>query len=171
VKSFASEVLGWHWGWKTSGTQLPVQLSANRQVQTNWNFTVTERTPNTMNVAYDLWFHNKPNPDWWDQPTDEMMVWLYRAGGAAPMGTKVATVNIAGTTWDLYEGDIGWKVHSFVRTSNTTSVSLNLTDFTKALVSRGLISSSTYLSGVEAGTEVFRGDGQLDTGSYSVTVS
>ncbi len=170
VKSYTSSVLGWHWGWKTSGTQLPVQLSAGKRVQANWNFTVTQRTPNTMNVAYDLWFHNKSNADWPDQPTDELMVWLYRSGGAGPLGTKVATVNVAGASWDLYEGDIGWKVHSFVRTSNTTSANLNLADFSNVLVGRGYISSSKYLSGIEAGTEVFRGDGQLDTNSYSVSV-
>lgn len=171
VKSYASSVLGWHWGWKTSGSQLPVQISANKRVQADWNFTVTQRTPNTMNVAYDLWFHDKSNPDWPDQPTDELMVWLYRAGGAGPLGTKVATVTVAGTSWDLYEGNIGWQVHSFVRTGNTTSASLNLSDFANALVSRGYISNSKYLSGIEAGTEVFHGDGQLDTSSYSVSVS
>ncbi|MGW0826943.1 GH12 family glycosyl hydrolase domain-containing protein [Streptomyces sp. NPDC002845] len=88
-----------------------------------------------------------------------------------PLGTKVATVTVAGTTWDAYEGNVGWQVHSFVRTSNTTYASLNLSDFANVLVSRGHINSSTYLSGVEAGTEVFHGDGRLDTNSRSVSVS
>lgn len=105
-----------------------------------------------------------------NQPTDEVMVCLYRAGGAGPLGTKVATLNIGGANWDLHQGDIGWKAHSFVRTGNTTSANLNLTDFTNALVNRGSMARSKHLSNVQAGTEVFQGRGQLDANSCSVTV-
>lgn len=171
VKSYASAVLGWHWGWKTTGTGLPVQLSAGKAVNANWNFTVTQKTSNIMNVSYDLWFHTIGNADWQDQPTDEVMVWLYRSGGAGPVGTKQATVTVAGTTWDLYKGNIGWDVYSFVRTSNTTSAGLNLTDFTDDLAGRGWLDKTKYLSSVQAGTEVFTGSGQLDTSAYSVKIS
>ncbi|MEV6349004.1 cellulose binding domain-containing protein [Actinoplanes sp. NPDC051851] len=170
VKSYASAVLGWHWGWKTTGTGLPVRLSAGKPVDTSWNFTVTQTTSNIMNVSYDLWFHSIANPDWADQPTDEVMVWLYRSGGAGPVGTKQATVTIGGTSWDLYQGNIGWNVYSFVRTSNTTSASLDLTDFTDDLAGRGWLDKSKYLSSVQAGTEVFTGSGRLDTSAYSVTI-
>ncbi len=171
VKSYASAVLGWHWGWKTTGTGLPVQLNAGKAVKTSWNFTVTPKTSNIMNVSYDLWFHTKSNPDWPDQPTDEVMVWLYRSGGAGPVGTKQATVTVGGTTWDLYRGNIGWNVYSFVRTSNTTSADLNLTDFTDDLAGRGWLDKTKYLSSVQAGTEIFTGSGQLDTSAYSVRIS
>jgi xyloglucan-specific endo-beta-1,4-glucanase len=168
VKSFDSSVLGWHWGWKNSGTGLPVQLSANRNVSSGWNFQPSGS--GTFNVAYDLWLHTISNPDWSNQPSDEVMIWLYRAGGAGPLGTRVATVNIAGTNWDLYEGNIGWQVHSFVRTSNTTSATLNLRDFLNYLRSTQGLSSAKYLTSVEAGTEVFVGSGQLNTTSYFTNV-
>lgn len=158
------------WSRESTAAELPTQLSADRPVRSSWNFNVTQNNTNTLNVAYDLWLHDIPNPDWQNQPTDEVMVWLYRAGGAGPLGTKVANLNIGGANWDLYQGDIGWKVHSFVRTSNTTAANLNLTDFTNALVNRGSMARSKYLSSVQAGTEVFQGRGQLDTNSYSVTV-
>ena len=102
-------------------------------------------------------------------PSDEVMVWLYHGGGVSPVGSKVATVTIDGTSWDLWEGNVGWQVHSFVRTSNTNSQSLNLMDFYNTLISRGL-SSSKYLISVESGTEIFTGAGQLDTTAYSVNV-
>lgn len=171
VKSYASAVLGWHWGWKTTGTGLPIQLSAGKAVNTSWNFTVTQKTSNIMNVSYDLWFHSVSSPDWPDQPTDEVMVWLYKSGGAGPVGTKQATVTVGGTTWDLYRGNIGWNVYSFVRTSNTTTADLNLTDFTNDLAGRGWLDKTKYLSSVQAGTEVFTGSGQLDTNAYSVKIS
>ncbi|MGP3984555.1 GH12 family glycosyl hydrolase domain-containing protein [Streptomyces sp. KR80] len=172
VKSYSSSVLGWHWGWKVdkASTELPVRVGDRKPINTRWEFSVSSN-PGTMNVAYDLWLHNKNNADWPDQPTDELMIWLNRQGGAGPLGSKVATVSLGGATWDLYEGDIGWKVHSFVRTSNTTKATLNLDDFTHELVRRNLLSNSKYISGIEAGTEVFRGTGRLDTKAYSVDVT
>ncbi len=34
VKAYPSAVLGWHWGWHFQNTGLPVQLSANRDINT-----------------------------------------------------------------------------------------------------------------------------------------
>lgn len=168
VKSFTSTVLGWHWGWQTTGHELPVQLNAGRDVYTDWQYRVSGS--GTMNVAYDLWLHDMPNPDWQNDPTDEVMVWLYRSGGAGPLGTLQGTVTIAGTSWDLYRGDIGWNVFSFVRQSNTASATLHMQDFLGHLVSRGWVSNTKYLSSVQAGTEVFTGDGQLDTDAYTADI-
>ena len=98
------------------------------------------------------------------------MIWLYRSGGAGPLGTLQGTVNIAGTSWDLYRGNIGWNVFSFVRRSNTTSATLHLQDFLNNLVSRGWVANTKYLSSIEAGTEVFTGNGQLDTDSYTADI-
>ncbi|MBA2395033.1 MAG: RICIN domain-containing protein [Ktedonobacteraceae bacterium] len=169
VKTYDSSVLGWHWGWQNTNTGLPIQLSSNKGVQTGWNFNLTQNNANTLDVSYDLWLHTISNPTSSSGPSDEVMVWLYKAGGAGPVGTKQATVTLGGTSWDLYEGNIGWEVHSFVRTTNTTSQTLDLKDFLNYLVSRGL-SSSKYLSSVESGTEIFTGNGRLDTTSYYANV-
>jgi xyloglucan-specific endo-beta-1,4-glucanase len=170
VKSFASAVLGWHWGTKVANTGLPIQLSEQKNVNTSWKFRVTQQSPNTLDVSYDLWFHTISNPTYNSTPTDELMVWLYHSGGAGPVGTRKATVKIDGASWDLYEGNIGWNVFSFVRTKNTTSAKLNLKDFFQNLISTGSLSSSKYLSSIEAGTEIFIGNGQLNTTSYSVNI-
>ncbi|WP_373463909.1 GH12 family glycosyl hydrolase domain-containing protein [Streptomyces canus] len=71
--------------------------------------------------------------------------------------SKVVTLNVGGATWTCTRGDTGWRVHSFVRDSNTTSVNLTPSDFTNALVKRGSIARSEYLLSMEAGTEVFHG--------------
>jgi xyloglucan-specific endo-beta-1,4-glucanase len=168
VKSYTSTVLGWHWGWKTSGHELPVRLNAGRDIFTDWRYRVSGS--GTMNVAYDLWLHNISNPDWQNNPTDEVMVWLYRSGGAGPLGTFQGTVNIAGTSWDLYRGNIGWNVFSFVRRSNTTSATLHMQDFLGNLISRGWVANTKYLSSIQAGTEVFIGNGQLDTDAYTADI-
>ncbi|HEU5472251.1 MAG TPA: hypothetical protein VFV67_16475 [Actinophytocola sp.] len=168
VKSFTSSVLGWHWGWKTGGTELPVRLNAGRDIFTDVRYRVSGS--GTMNVAYDLWLHTIPNPDWPDNPTDEVMIWTYRSGGAGPLGTFQGTVNIAGTSWDLYRGNIGWNVFSFIRRSNATSATLHMQDFLNNLISRGWMSNTKYLSSIEHGTEVFIGSGRLDVDSYTADI-
>lgn len=170
VKSYTSSVLGWHWGWRNSNTGLPVRISDNRNVNTSWNFGV-QHSGGAMNVSYDLWLHTIANPTYANNPTDEIMIWPYRLNGAGPVGTRQATVSIGGQSWDLYRGNIGWNVFSFIRTSNTTSVNLNLRDFMNNLVSRGWVSNSKYLTSIQSGTEVFVGTGTVTTNSYSVTIS
>lgn len=171
VKSYDCAVLGWHWGWKLPHTGLPIQLSANRPVHTSWSFNLQQTTLGGINVSYDLWLSTDPHlGDGF--ATDEIMIWLHNSGGISPVGSKQLTTTIGGTTWDLWEGPVpggSWQVHSFVRTTNTTSQSLNLTDFVDYLIARGL-SPAKYLLSVEAGTEVFTGVGRLDTTAYSVDI-
>lgn len=172
VKSYNCAVLGWHWGWKIADTGLPFQLAEHRRVQTTWNFQLQETTPGGLNVSYDLWLSRNPRLD--NANADhEIMIWLYKSGDIRPIGVKQGTVTLEGTSWELWEGSLpecGWPVHSFVRTVNTTSQELNLTEFFDYLIGRGL-SSSQYLISVEAGAEVFTGAGRLDTTTYSVEIS
>jgi hypothetical protein len=46
-----------------------------------------------------------------------------------PVGSPVGTVNIAGGTWTVWAGNIGWNVVSYVRTSATGSISFAVRDF------------------------------------------
>jgi hypothetical protein len=170
VKAYPSAVLGWHWGWKTTGTGLPVRLSTNKRVSSTWKFKVSGR--NTLDVSYDMWLHTISSPTWANQPADEVMVWLYRSGGANPLGTLQRVVTIGGATWDLYSGTNSWHVYSFVRVSESASTSsvLNLQDFLNGyLVKHGYLSKSLYLTSVESGTEVFTGKGSLTTTAYTTT--
>jgi hypothetical protein len=95
-----------------------------------------------------------------------------RAGSELPV--RLSANRSVPTTWSYgvtgSGNGTGWNVFSFVRTSNTTSVNLNLRDFTGNLVNRGWLSSKKYLTSVQAGTEVFTGNGQLNTESYWVDV-
>jgi hypothetical protein len=170
VKSYASSVLGWHWGWKVSGSGLPVQLSANRTITCGWTYRVN--SGQTIDVAYDLFAHTLSNPGTNDDPTDEIMIWLYRSGGAAPIGGTSATVSIGGTSWELHQGsNTRWQVHSYVRTSNAdTGATLNISDFLRDLTTNRGFSSSKYLTSIQAGTEVFLGTGRLDTDQYYCTI-
>lgn len=170
VKSYDSSVLGWHWGWKLSNTGLPVQLSANTNVNTSWSFNLNQTTAGGQDVAYDIWISTDPNLGN-ANPTDEVMIWLDHTGSIQPVGSQQTTTSIDGASWNLWEGNAsGWTVHSFVRTATTTSASLNLSDFFNYLITSRGLSSSKYLLSVESGTEVFTGAGTLNTTAYSVTI-
>jgi hypothetical protein len=169
VKSYASAVLGWQWGWKVSNTGLPVQLSANKTVTCGWTYRVQQST--VMNVAYDIFTHTKSDPGTNDDPSDEIMIWLYTVG-ASPIGSSKATVNIAGTSWELWEGTNNrWPVHSYLRSGNvSTGATINISDFLGDLTANRGFSKSKYLTSIQAGTEVTSGSGRLDTDQYYCTI-
>ena len=177
VKAYPSVVLGWQWGLQIKDTGLPVQLSENRTIASGWQFSVTQNDdgPFSLDVAYDLWIHTIPNPNdsgaGVNEPSDEVMIWLYTSD-TRPAGTLVVPgINVAGTSWDLWEGPIqSWNVHSFTRSANTTSATLNINDFLSYLVKERGLESTKYLTSVQAGTEVLRGAGEVDTSLYYCNV-
>lgn len=177
VKSYDSAVLGWHWGWQIDQAQtgLPISVTSSQSVTCDWRFEVSSSGTVTQNGAYDLWVHDVSNPDWGNDPTDEIMIWLYRSNNAGPIsnaGSPIENVSLAGATWTLHLGEISgqWKVWSYVRDSNATSATLDIMDFVGDLVDRGYVGTNKYLSSIEAGTEVFWGQGQFDTTSFGCLI-
>jgi Glycosyl hydrolase family 12 len=171
VKSYASTVLGWHWGWKLTDTGLPVPLSDHKLIHTSWDYQLNQTNPGKLNVSYDIWL--SPNPHLGNEnASEEIMIWLARYGDMLPLGSKQTEVILDGITWELWNGshpEYGWPVYSFVRSPNAIAQALNLTDFFDYLVPSGL-SRSFYLISIEAGVEVCTGAGKLDTLSYSVDI-
>jgi hypothetical protein len=169
VISYVSAVLGWHYGWKITNTGLPVQISAGKKISCGWTYKVTPGK--IINVSYDLFAHTQANPTGDEKPSDEIMIWLYRAGGAAPIGTSKATVTIGGNSYELFQGTTTWNVHSYVRTTNAdTGATLNISDFIKDLTDNRGFAKSKYLTSIQAGTEVFQGSGSLNTDQYTCTI-
>lgn len=172
IKSFVSVILGWHWGWKLTETGLPIQLSSVKNIHTSWEFDLKETASGGINITYDLWLST--NPDIGNEnPSGEIMIWLYKSEGIIPIGSKETIVSIAGVDWELWKGPhpiSGWPVYSFVREINTCSQELNLEDFFNYLSNHNGLNNSLYLISVEAGMEVFTGAGTLETSLYSVGI-
>jgi hypothetical protein len=119
-------------------------------------------------AAYDIWFDPTPRRD--GQNTGaEIMVWLNHAGAPQPVGSRVATVSLAGGTWDVWEGNIGWNVVSYVRTAGTGSVSFPVGTFFNDAVSRGYAATAWYLTSIQAGFEPWTDGTGLAVTSFSVT--
>jgi len=170
VKTYPSAVLGWHWGWHFQNTGLPVQLSAHRSIATSYTYTTSFGSGGVADVAYDCWMHTQSNP-LFENPSDEMMIWVNATGGAAPIGGVIATVSIDGATWQLHRGNIGWDVWSFVRVGNSGSGTLNLRDFTDYLSNTWGLSKAKFFTSVEFGSEIFHGAGNVNVTRYTATVN
>jgi hypothetical protein len=122
----------------------------------------------TYNASYDLWFDPTPRTN--GQNTGaEVMIWLNRQGPVQPSGSQVATVTLAGATWQVWFGNIGWNVISYVRTSGTSSANFTVDTFYGDAVNRGYAQRSWYLTSIQAGFEPWVGQTGLSVTSFSVT--
>jgi hypothetical protein len=168
--AYPSVYAGCHYANCSAGSGLPLQTSNSQfnTIQTS----VTMSYPNNGSVfdaAYDIWFDPTARTN--GQNTGaELMVWLNHTGSVQPVGSRVGTATIAGATWDVWFGNSGWNVISYVRQSTTTSASFAVSAFWNDIVSRGYGQRSWYVTSVQAGFEPWvNGTGLAVTNfSYSI---
>jgi Glycosyl hydrolase family 12/Cellulose binding domain len=166
--SYPSVFYGCHYTNCSSGTILPLRASDSRFATIRTSVSMSYPGSGQWDAAYDIWFDPTPRTD--GQNTGaEIMVWVNHAGAPQPVGSKVATVSLAGGTWDVWFGNIGWNVISYVRTQGTGSVSFAPATFLTDAVSRGYAQTSWYLTSIQAGFEPWTGGQGLAVNSFSVT--
>jgi hypothetical protein len=165
--SYPSIYAGCHYGNCTSGSGLPKQVANFHSVRSAVAYTVAS---GQWDASYDIWFDPNPNPS--GQNTGaELMIWGNHQGAPQPIGSKIATVWISGASWDVWFGNTGWNVISYVRTSPTTSLNVDIGAFTSDSVARGKISRSWYLTSIQFGFEPWQGGAGLGVQSFSTSVS
>jgi hypothetical protein len=166
--AYPSIFYGCHYANCTPGTILPLAASDARFGKINTSVGMSYPSSGVWDAAYDIWFDPTPRKD--GQNTgSEIMVWLNHQGSIQPVGSKVATAVIAGATWDVWFGNTGWNVVSYVRTSATGSMSFAPAAFFNDSVSRGYGQRSWYLTSIQAGFEPWVGGAGLAVTSFSVT--
>ncbi|WP_199435050.1 GH12 family glycosyl hydrolase domain-containing protein [Qaidamihabitans albus] len=166
--SYPSVYAGCHYQNCTTGSDLPLRVDSMGSVASSWS--TSSPAQGVYNVAYDLWF----DPDAGEpaQNAAELMIWLKYQGDIQPIGSKVDTIELDGARWDVWTGNTGWNVISFVRTTPANSVTnLDLDAFTRHAVDRGSVGPNWYLTSVQAGFEPWRGGAGLSTNSFSVSVN
>jgi Glycosyl hydrolase family 12 len=136
------------------------------------SFNVTLPAGGSYEATYDIWDSNNAH---------EIMLWMSYTGSVSPISSvynasgqpvpAVASVTVGGHTWKVYTGSNGSNaVYSFVRTSNTSSGTVDVKAILKWIESEGWMGNVT-LGNVEFGYEITSSNGGLnfDTNSYSVT--
>jgi hypothetical protein len=173
-KSYPAVYYGCHYGNCSSSNNIlspnGLQASDSRFSTISTSVSMTYPGSGTYDAAYDIWF-NKSRPSTTTQQNDgaELMIWLNHTGSIQPIGSKVGTANVAGATWDVWYGSVGWNVISYVRQSPTSSISFPVSSFWNDVVSRGYGSTSWYLTSIQAGFEPWIGGAGLAVTSFSVT--
>jgi hypothetical protein len=183
IKAWPSIVQGWNWGAYSNNSGLPVQLWNNNTITSTWHFSMDGGSYYRADAIYDLWLHDSSD---WNNPTDEIMIWPWYTDedtGAHSIGQYIGTYAVDGENWDLYKSwnansspEGGWTVWKFVRQDKTTQVdNLHLNAFLGwlqwGIPDDQRISNSLYLTSIQAGTEIWYGDGWFSTDYYSVDIS
>jgi hypothetical protein len=168
--SYPSVVYGWHVNGRFYGG-----LSTGRQISTINTIpsalSATVPGAGRYNLSYDTWIG--PNATAAnEQGTLEHMIWLVRRE-TVPIGSQVASVELAGTTWEVWYGPNGggWNTVSYVRVTNTTSSDIDLKPFFDDSVTRGYTSASSYILGIQAGFEIWEANQNFSVDSYSVSIN
>lgn len=170
--AYPSIYAGCHYGNCSSGSGLPLQVSAFGNPQSAVNFSTTS---GQWDASYDIWFDTQPNPSG-QNDGEELMIWANHSGAPEPAGSQVGTATIEGATWQVWEarlnnGGIGWNDVSYVRESGTNAITVNLKDFTNDSLSRGYLNSAWYLTSVQFGFEPWQGGPGLGVNSFSFTTN
>jgi hypothetical protein len=147
------------------------KLSALTTLTSSFNCTVP--SSGAYNTAYDVWSANN---------TYEIMIWMNWRGGVKPIsaqwdasGNPLPTnknVLVGGHTWNVYRGSNGSnQVISFLRTSNTSSGTVDIKAILNWIKNQGIFGDIT-VSKVQLGWEITSSSGGLNfqMNSYSVTV-
>jgi len=165
--SYPSVFLGCHYGNCSPGSTLPMQVSRIRSATSS----ITYRyAGGTYDAAYDIWLDPTPKTNGVNQV--EIMIWFNRQGSIQPIGGVVGTTTVGGRTWQVWRGSNGSNdVISYVAPSAISSWSFSVLDFVNDVRARGAITTSWYLTSIQAGFEPWNGGVGLAVDNFSASVS
>ena len=182
--------IGWNWDWPGNGgvraypeiifglkpwssestsQLLPAQVNNN---QITLKYSGTASAIGQWNLAYDIWLTNSITP----VPanvTHEIMIWMHKSNSITPAGTNRGTITIGGNNFDLWVNENhndSWTYIAFVSDTTRLSATLDLNAFMVYLISNDYISEDLFISGIEFGTEIFEGIGNIKLSEYNVEV-
>jgi hypothetical protein len=170
VAAYPAIYKGCHWGSCTAAIDNPMPKRIEEIESAPFTWVIgTAGVSGTWNSAFEAWFNETGTGT---NFTGELMIWINYAGGAGPAGSKVATVEIGGHTWDVYFAPWdSWNYIAYKLTNVADSVNLDLKDFMHDALTRGYLRTPWYLVSMEAGFEIWRGGQGLTTFSYSASVT
>jgi hypothetical protein len=141
------------------------------------SFNTTSPNWGAYNTAFDIWYDNYAY---------EIMLWVNWQGSVGPISynygcngypstacPSATNVYVGGHTWNVYRGHNGSNVvYSFLRTSNTTSGTVNITEISKWLANNSYFGWNTNLHSIQFGWEITSCSGGADfrVSSYSVNI-
>jgi glycosyl hydrolase family 12/cellulose binding protein with CBM2 domain len=166
--SYPAVFYGCHYTNCSPGTNLPLQVSAISSATSSISYNFVSGA--TYDAAYDIWLDPSPKKDGVNQ--QEIMIWFNRQGSIQPIGSVVGNATIGGRSWQVWRGSNGSNaVVSYVAPSPISSWSFSVLDFINDVKNRGAITSSWYLTSIQAGFEPWIGGAGLAVTNFSAAVN
>jgi hypothetical protein len=166
--SYPAAYIGCHYNNCSAGTNLPLQVSAISSATSSVSYTYVSGA--TYDAAFDIWLDPTAKRNGVSQ--QEIMIWFNRQGNIQPIGSVVGTATIGGRSWEVWQGSNGANaVVSYVAPAPIDSWSFSVLDFITDVQNRGAITSSWYLTSIQAGFEPWIGGAGLALNSFSASVS
>jgi hypothetical protein len=129
------------------------------------SYNVTVPSSGAYNTSYDIW---DTNYDY------EVMLWVNHTSNVGPLGTSQGNLTLGGSTWTVYKGNnTANDVFSFVRTSNSSSGSVNILPILQWIKDTKKWFGNVTIGDLQLGFEITSSSGGLDftVNSESVTSS
>ena len=166
--SYPAVYYGCHYTNCSPGTNLPLQVSAISSATSSISYNFVSGA--TYDAAYDIWLDPSPKKDGVNQ--QEIMIWFNRQGSIQPIGSVVGNATIGGRSWQVWQGSNGSNaVVSYVAPSPISGWSFSVLDFINDVKNRGAITSSWYLTSIQAGFEPWIGGAGLAVTNFSAAVN
>ncbi|MBN2440542.1 MAG: hypothetical protein JXJ04_04335 [Spirochaetales bacterium] len=134
------------------------------------SFNVTVPSSGSYATTYDIWANSHQY---------EIMIWMNYTGAVGPIAKawnddgdpipEATNQSVGGHTWNVYKGNIGFTVISFVRTSNTNSGTVDIKAILTFIQNQGWFGDVT-IQEAQFGFEITSSAGGLDftCNSYSI---
>lgn len=139
------------------------RISALSSLTSSYNVSVP--SSGAYNTSYDIWDTGYRN---------EIMLWVNYNGPVGALGSSIGTHTLGGHTWTVYVGSNGANnVYSFLRTSDSTSGSVNILSVLKWLKDTRRYIGDVTIGDVQFGYEITSSAGGLNfnTNSFGVKSS
>ena len=182
--------IGWNWDWPGNGNVraypeiifglkpwntestsqwLPAPINSN---QIFLKYSCTASAIGQWNLAYDIWLTNSITPTT-ENVTHEIMIWMHKTNSISPAGINMGTITISDQNFDLWVNENhndSWMYVAFVSETTNLNATLDLNAFMDYLISNQYVSADLFISGIEFGTEIFEGVGNIKLSEYNVEV-
>lgn len=160
--------VGCSWTICTPHSGFPARAHQVRSLLTSWRMGVPAR--GVWAAGIDLWFTRRPAVSG-QQHGAELMIWFNSHDVAASQGPVVVIDHIRWYLehWVTTHHGRTWQYVQLRRVHPTAHIQrLNLAPFIKAVERHGFVKRQWWLTGVEAGFEIWRGGVGLRTEQFSV---
>jgi Glycosyl hydrolase family 12/Cellulose binding domain len=166
--SYPAVYVGCHYTKCSPGTNLPIRVSSISSATSSIDYNFVSGA--TYDAAYDIWLDPSPKTDGVNQM--EIMIWFNRQGSIQPIGSVVGSATIGGRSWQVWQGGNGSNnVISYVAPSPVASWNFSVLDFLRDVQNRGAITSSWYLTSIQAGFEPWIGGTGLAVTNFAAAVN